>query len=92
MPFVNGFVNLAMLTNFRRRIQLGAQQERCGLLSGLAVVLLQDVRVGLQEEADVGMADAVTDHFRVHTGLQRRRSVRVTEIVEGDPREPCRGR
>lgn len=48
------------------------------------------MRVGLQEEADVGVADSVTNHLRTHTGLERARGVGVPKIVEGDPGESGR--
>jgi hypothetical protein len=42
-----------------------AQEEAGGLLGGLAVVVLQDVCARLQEEADVGVADAFADDLRL---------------------------
>ncbi len=43
--------------------------------------------IGLQEEADVGMVDAVTDDLRAHTGLQGNCCIRVPKVVERDPWE-----
>ena len=47
--------------------------------------------VGLQEEANVRVPDSLTEHLRADNGVERARGVRVTQIMEGDPREP-RGR
>jgi len=42
-----------------------------GLLCCLAVVVSQHVGVGLQEEADIGVADPFADYLRADTGPQR---------------------
>ncbi len=44
------------------------------------------MRVGLQEEANIRMADAVADHLGVYSGFERTRGVGVPQIVERDPR------
>ena len=43
-----------------------AQQESRRLLGGFAVVIAQHVRIGLQKEPDVGVADPLADHFRAY--------------------------
>jgi hypothetical protein len=45
--------------------------EECGrLLRGVSVVVSQNMRIGLQEESNVGVADPLADHLRVDTGFE----------------------
>jgi hypothetical protein len=48
-----------------------ADQEGGRPLGGIPVVVAQDVRVGLQEEPDVGVPDPLADHLRAYAGLER---------------------
>src|ERR1700682_2543942 len=64
-------------------------RERRGLFGGVAVVVLEHGGIGLEEEPDGRGADSLADHLRAHAGFQRAGRVRVAQIVEGDPREPC---
>ena len=47
-----------------------ANQEQRRLLRRLTVVVDQNVGVHLQEEADVGVPNAITHHSRADAGLQ----------------------
>ena len=62
------------------------EKERGGLLGGVSVIVSENVRVGLQEEANIRMANAVADHLGVYSGFERTRGVGVPQIVERDPR------
>jgi hypothetical protein len=42
------------------------QQGGCRLLGRLAVVVWEDVSIGLEEETDVGVADPFADDLRAH--------------------------
>ena len=65
-----------------------ADQEGGRLLRGVAVIVSQNVRIGLQEESNIGVADPLADHLRADAGFERAGRVGVPQIVEGDPREP----
>jgi hypothetical protein len=41
------------------------------VLGGISVVTTENVRVGLQEEPNVGVPNPLADHFRAHAGLER---------------------
>jgi len=56
-------------------------KPRIAELRAAAVVVTKDVCVGLQEEADVGVPESVTDHLRADTSLERARGVRVPKIM-----------
>jgi hypothetical protein len=45
------------------------EKECGGLLGGVSVIVSQNVRVGLQEEANIRMANAVADHLGVYSAL-----------------------
>jgi hypothetical protein len=66
-----------------------ADEEGRDLFCGVAVIVSKDMGVGLQKEADVGMADPLADHLRVDAGFERTGGVGVPQIMEGDPRESC---
>src|SRR4051812_22053608 len=72
-------------------IPLVADQEGGRLLRGVAVIVSQNVRIGLQEESNIGVADSLADDLRTNTGFERAGRVGVPQIVEGDPREPRSG-
>jgi hypothetical protein len=64
--------------------------EECGrLLGGVSVIVSQNMRIGLQEESNIGVADPLADHLRAYAGFERTGRVGVAQIVEGDPRESC---
>ena len=46
------------------------EKECGGLLGGVSVIVSENVRVGLQEEANIRMADAVADHLGVYSGFE----------------------
>ena len=65
--------------------------EECGgLLGGVSVIVSQNMRIGLQEESNIGVADPLADHLRAYASFERTGRVWVPQIVEGDPRESCR--
>ena len=66
-----------------------ADKEGRRLFCGVAVIVSKDMGVGLQKEADVGVADPLADHLRADAGFERTGGVGVAQIVEGDPRESC---
>ena len=45
----------------------------------------RNLRIGLQEESNIGVADALADHLRTHAGFQSASRVGVPQIMEGDP-------
>jgi hypothetical protein len=56
--------------------------EECGrLLRGVSVVVSQDMRIGLQEESNVGVADPLADHLRVDAGFEGAGGIGVPQIV-----------
>jgi hypothetical protein len=65
------------------------QQEGGRLLGGVSVIVSQNMRIGLQEESNIGVADPLADHLRAYAGFERTGRVGVAQIVEGDPRESC---
>jgi hypothetical protein len=79
-----------------RRLVVGipgiAEQKARGLLCCLMVIVSQHVGVDLQEESDVGVADALTDHLWAYASPKRAGGVRVPEIVKGDARQARRDR
>jgi hypothetical protein len=58
-----------------------ANQEGGRLLGGISVVTTENVRVGLQEEPNVGVADPLADHLRADAGFERTGGVGVPKIV-----------
>jgi len=48
-----------------------ADQEGGRLLRGVAVIVSQNVRIGLQEESNIGVADPLADHLRTDAGFER---------------------
>ena len=61
--------------------------EECGrLLRGVSVIVSQDMRIGLQQESNVGVADPLADHLRVDAGFEGTGSIGMPQIMEGDPR------
>ena len=64
---VFGHIRRAKHLNHRRVvgwIPAVADEERGRLLRGVSVIVPQDMRVGLQEESNVGVADPFADHLR----------------------------
>jgi len=55
-------------------------------LGGVSVIVSYDMRIGLQEESNIGVADPLADHLRDDAGFERAGRVGVPQIVEGDPR------
>ena len=47
------------------------------------VIGSENVRVGLQEEPNVGVPDPLTDHLRAYAGVERAGGVRVAQIMGG---------
>ena len=62
------------------------EKECGGLLGGVSVIVSENVRVGLQEEANIRMANAVADHLGLYSCFERTRGVGVPQIMERDPR------
>ena len=58
-----------------------ADQEGGGLLRGVAVVTLDHVGVGLEEEPNVRVADPLADHLRADAGFERAGRVGMPQIV-----------
>ena len=58
-----------------------ADQEGGRLLRGFAVIVSQNVRIGLQEESNIGVADPLADHLRADAGFERAGRVGVPQIV-----------
>lgn len=52
------------------RLPSTAEEVTGGLLGRFAIVVIENVGIRLQEEADVGVADASTDDFGAHTSPQ----------------------
>jgi hypothetical protein len=46
-----------------------ADKEGRRLFCGVAVIVSKDMGVGLQKEADVGVADPLADHLRIDAGF-----------------------
>src|ERR1700761_2743146 len=55
-------------------------------LCGVAVMVSQNMHIGLQEESDVGVADPLAYHLRAYAGFERTGRVGVPQIMEGDLR------
>lgn len=62
------------------------------MLGRFAVLVVEDVGVGLQEEADVRVTDALADDLRTHPSPQRAGGVGVAKIVKRDAGQPSPGR
>jgi hypothetical protein len=56
------------------------------LLRGVSVIVSQDMRIGLEEESNLGVADALGDHRRAYASFEHAGRLGVPQIVEGDPR------
>ena len=57
------------------------------LVGGLPLHARHDVAVAGQGESRIGVAEPLADHSDRDTGLHRDRCVRVSQIVQSDPRE-----
>ena len=68
MPLVNGFVNVSLAHHLN---PAGPEQERRCLLSGVAVVVLEDMGICLQEEPSIRVSDPLADHLGAQASLQR---------------------
>ena len=58
-----------------------ADQEGGRLLGGVAVIVSQNVRIGLQEESNIGVADPLADHLRADAGFERAGRVGVPQVM-----------
>jgi hypothetical protein len=67
-------------------------QELSRLLSGLSVIVLEHMGVGLQEEPHICVPDALAHNLGTDASLQSSGRVRVPKIVEGDSFEAGGGR
>ena len=72
------------------RLVPGGSEKRCGCpFGGVPIVVLEHVRVGLQNESDVGVTDAIADDLGTHAGLERIR-VSKWKVIRGSPAAAAR--
>ena len=88
MPFRNGFGNISRANHPVSSAEIPgvADQEGGHLAGGVSVIGSANVRVGLQDESNVGVPDPLTDHLRTYAGVERTGGLRAAQIMGDDPR------